>query len=152
MQNPSPPEHLIAGRTFEHLGFIRLERDPHGNPILDNPHEDVPEAERHKQLTPPFCRLRLPKLPKSAGVYIVVTDRDHVYVGTAENLYERWHSGYKKISKSNCKRNGQPTNCRVNHLILEARKRGLKVGLLFCEYQTLEQRVIGELRPPWNVQ
>ena len=44
------------------------------------------------------------------------------------------------------------TNTRVNHLILEARERGLKVGILFCRYDTLEQLAIAELSPPWNIQ
>ena len=152
MQSPSALQHSIAGRTFEHLGFIRLQRNPDGQPILDNPQDDCLPEDIHPKLEGPFCRLRLPKLPKSAGVYIIITNGTCAYVGTAENLYKRWHSGYKIISKSNCKRNGQPTNCRVNHLILEARKRDQQVGLLFCKYQTLEQRVIGELHPPWNVQ
>lgn len=152
MQNPSAPELYIAGHTFEHLGFIRLERQPDGSPVLDNPQEELAETERHKELTPPFCRLRLPKLPSTAGVYVVVTNGTPAYVGTAENLYKRWHSGYKKISRSNCKHNGQPTNTRVNHLILEARERGLKVGILFCRYDTLEQLAIAELSPPWNIQ
>ena len=134
------------------MGFIRLQRTSDGQPILENPQEDCRPEDIHPKLEGPFCRLRLPELPKSAGVYVVVTNGTPAYVGSTENLHKRWHSGYKKISKSNCKRNGQPTNCRVNHLILKARDQGQLVELLFCEYQTLEQRVIGELHPPWNVQ
>lgn len=148
----SPCEQVIAGKTFKHLGWIHLERGLDGEPILDNPQKELANAEWHKDLTPPFCRLRLPKLPKTAGVYVVVTNGTPAYVGTAEDLYKRWHSGYKKITKSNCKRNGQPTNCRINHLILEAQKQGLKVGLLFCRHDTLEKLAIAELAPPWNIQ
>ena len=146
-----PGGNIVAGKEFRHLGFIDLEAGMDGLPILDNPQNGCPPEELHPKLEGPFCRLQLPTLPREAGVYIVVVDGRRVYVGIARILAERWN-GYRKITLSNCQRNGQPTNCRVNHLILEARKRGQEVGLLFCKYETLEQRAIEELHPPWNLQ
>ena len=149
--NPVHREYIVAGHEFKHLGFLRLEMHRNGKPILENPQEKCSAKELHPKIEGPFCRLRLPELPKESGVYILVVNSTRVYVGTAENLAKRW-DGYKKITPSNCKRNGQPTNCRINHLILEAQQRGQIVGLLFCRYETLEQRAIEELQPPWNVQ
>ena len=142
---------IVAGKEFCHLGFIDLEVGNDGLPILDNPQIGCPPEELHPKLEGPFCRLQLARLPKKAGVYIVVVDGQRVYVGIARNLAKRWND-YRKITLSNCKRNGQPTNCRVNHLILKARKQRQEVGLLFCEYQTLEQMAIEEIDPPWNRQ
>ena len=140
----------FAGKIFKHLGFIGLQKEPDGSPILDNPQDGLTETECHKKLTPPFCRLDLPELPKVPGVYVVMLDGKPMYVGNTKNLYERWHSGYKVISEAKCKHNGQATNWRINHLILEARNQGQRVGLLFYEYETLERRVVAEQDPPWN--
>ena len=142
---------IIAGKEFRHLGFICLELGTDEQPILDDPQKEIPQKDLHPKLIGPFCRLQLPTLPRDAGIYVVVVCGIPVYVGIAKDLAKRWN-GYRKITPSNCKRNGQPTNCRVNHLILKARQHGQEVELLFCKYTTLEDLVIEELDPDWNEQ
>ena len=143
-------EDYLDEQKFIHLGCVRLERRSDGEPIIDNPQRELAEKDRHAKLTPPFCRLRLPDLPRSPGVYILVVAGQAKYVGsTTRSLANRW-SHYRKISPGSCKRNGQPTNCRINHQILKARRRGQNVHLWFRNYRTLENRMIKFFEPPWN--
>jgi len=141
----------IAGKKFHHLGFIGLELGADGHPIQDNPQKECAPKELHPKLEAPSCRLELPKLPRKPGVYIVEVGNERAYVGVAQDLAKRWN-GYRTITPAKCKRNGQPTNCRVNHLILKAHQCGRRVGLLFRKYETLEKRAIDELHPSWNEQ
>jgi hypothetical protein len=61
--------------------------------------------------------------------------------------------GYGNISPRNCYVGGQPTNCRINSLILEMYKRGSQIELLFYETRdrfNIERTLINELNPEWN--
>jgi hypothetical protein len=63
------------------------------------------------------------------------------------------NTGYGLISPRNCFVGGQSTNCRVNALILEAAKQGLRIEILFCETKRrfeLEAQILRQLRPEWN--
>ena len=145
-------EDYLDDQEFVRLGCVHLERQLDGEPIIDNPQRELADKDRHPKLEPPFCRLILPELPSSPGVYIVVVAGQVKYVGsTTRGLANRW-SHYRKISPSNCKRNGQPTNCRINHQILEARQKGQNVHLWFRKHRTLEDRMIKFFKPLWNVQ
>jgi hypothetical protein len=91
-----------------------------------------------------------------AGVYAVTVDDGIVYVGECQNLSERFNArGYGTISPRNCFEDGQPTNCRINALILQGAKQGSRIELWFhqtTERKPVEAEIISRLRPPWNIQ
>jgi hypothetical protein len=63
--------------------------------------------------------------------------------------------GYGQISPRNCYIGGQPTNCRLNHLIYLASKDGKKVDLWFMptgDRFAIEAALIQQLqtRQRWN--
>lgn len=65
----------------------------------------------------------------------------------------RFNMGYGHISPRNCYVGGQPTNCRINSLILETYKRGSHIELLFYETANrfnIESTLIKKLNPEWN--
>lgn len=144
-------EDFLDSQGFYHVGCLFLEKDADGEPILDNPQEKLSPSELHKRLEPPFCRLRLPKLPQEAGVYAIVVAEQVVYVGkTAKSLAARW-SGYRRIGASACKANGgQVTNARINHRLLESHKEGHVAHLWFREVPDVEKIIMTHFSPAWN--
>lgn len=143
-------EDYLAGAEFCLQAFLTPEQDRAGNPIEDNPQRELKPDDVHPRLSPPFCRIEISEtLTDEPGVYIVRVAGDVVYVGKAKNLRQRWN-GYRSISPASCRRNGQATNCRINHRILVAHQEGQEVDLWFRRDVTLEDRMIDALRPPWN--
>jgi len=109
----------------------------------------------HRYGAGPFCRFRIPANLHVGGVYLVTVNDAVHYVGECENLSSRFNMGYGQISPRNCYRGGQPTNCRVNRLILEAVKRRHRIELWFQETSArhaVERELIAKLGPPWNRQ
>ena len=78
------------------------------------------------------------------------------YVGKADNLAQRWETqGYGAISPANCFAGGQPTNCRINHEILNAARARRRIEVWVREERQpnlLETRLLRALRPRWNKQ
>lgn len=150
----------LGGQTFRYAVRISPEPGPDGKPV-----EHMPQRRyRYAASTPlnrhgggPFCRLSLPGLPVAPGVYAVTVAGQLVYVGIAtRSLRQRWGpSGYAQIQPRNCFIGGQSTNCKVNHRILLAARRGWRIDLWFHETanpRPLEERLIVDLGPPWNSQ
>jgi hypothetical protein len=104
----------------------------------------------------PFCRFSIPRDWKGrSGVYILLVDGAPKYVGKCADLDRRMNREYGSIAPRACFRKGQQTNCRINNLILNAVKRGMKLDLLFHETERrdeLEALLIEELSPEWNRQ
>lgn len=106
----------------------------------------------------PFCKFRIARGIKAAGIYIVTQDEAPVYVGQAINLDKRWSSnGYGGISPRNCFHGGQQTNCRLNNLIFEAKINGRDLTLWFHEtandktvLDSIERHVMALAQPIWN--
>ena len=147
---------VLGGRSFYRLGRLEAERDPDGS-IREyiphnrfNNHQGQPLHEFGKG---PFCRLALPYLPHDSGVYALPRTNDICYIGRTVNLRKRFSDGYARISPRNCFVGGQPTNCRVNLIILDEIKAGRPVTLFFhrCEdYQDFERQLLRSLCPAWN--
>lgn len=150
----------LGGKCFRLFGRIHPETGPNGLPKECMPQDRYANPKQlplHRHGHGPFCRLVPPKLPTTSGVYAVTVGRCLVYVGIArKNLRQRWGpQNYASIQPRNCYKGGQPTNCKVNHRILLAVKEGYKVELWIHETRgprDLEERLIGELDPPWNTQ
>ena len=101
----------------------------------------------------PFCRFRIPRDIRVAGVYVISRNETVLYVGECEHLSQRFNMGYGQISPRNCFKGGQETNCRINALVLNECLAGHTLSLHFhpCDdYKRLEARLRQEIRPEWN--
>lgn len=149
----------ILGYSFCHIATIAPERDQ-----ADRIKEFFPQERYqnkrglrlHKYGAGPFCRFQIPSGLHLAGVYVVTVEGRIVYVGECQDLSERFNArGYGTISPRNCFEGGQPTNCRVNTLILQAAKQGLRIELWFhqtTQRDSIEEEILRHLQPPWNIQ
>ncbi len=146
-----------GGLPFRHVGVIAPERDAAGTPLEFSPQDRYVSATSAK-LNPhgagPFCRFRVATKVREAGVYVVTSDDEVRYVGIATDLAERWGPrGYASIQPRNCFVGGQSTNCKINAAVLRETKAGRRLDLYFATVENrhaLEDRLIIQLRPPWN--
>jgi hypothetical protein len=104
----------------------------------------------------PFCRFKIPRDWKFAGVYAVMVSDRIVYIGECMNLSVRWGLGqYGSIQPKNCYVGGQSTNCKINSRVLQTCRDGGSVQLWFHKtesYKSLEQMLRTKLHPEWNAQ
>lgn len=143
-------EDYLTNEGFRHVGCVLVKKNSDGEPALENPQEGIPPDELHKNLEPPFCVLRFPKLPKEAGAYVIVVAEKVVYVGNAAGgLARRW-SQYKRITNSKVRLGGNSTNCKINHRLLEENNNGHAAHLWFKRVVDLERSMIKHFSPPWN--
>jgi hypothetical protein len=150
-------EKIWCGTTFRRVGGTEVERDAEGAIRTYMPQDRYEE----RATTPlnsygmgPFCRLHVASRTRESGVYVVTVDDGVRYVGEAEDLAARWGArGYGSIQPRNCYRGGQPTNCKINALVLRTARSGGELDLFFSPVagrKAVEARLISELRPPWN--
>lgn len=150
----------LLGQPFVLVGIIQPKTEKDGTPCIYMPKERYPKAKQkplHSHGEGPFCRFNVDGLPDTSGIYAVTLTGRLTYVGIAKkSLKQRWGpQGYALISPVNCYEGGQPTNCKVNHAILEAVWRKQVVELWIREMdepRSLETQLIRELSPPWNDQ
>lgn len=146
-----------CGYHFEHVCDITPFADDSGKPIELHPqsrYENVRSLPLHAFGEGPFCEFRIPRSANGRrGVYVLLVDGSPAYVGQCEDLGRRYNAGYGNISPRACYHHGQPTNCRINTLVLTAFGDGKCVALHFHETNELddvEGRLIRRLNPPWN--
>lgn len=147
----------FARIPFEYVCEIVPELGENGLPVEYTPQSSYGNRKRlplHKYGTGPFCRFGVPRSFRGhGGVYVILVDDCPKYVGRCEDLESRFNLGYGRISPRNCFLGGQPTNCRVNSLILAASKERSAIQLFFYETEdrlNLEDVLIEELMPEWN--
>lgn len=151
---------LLCGHDFAWITEIEPDAGSDGRPLEFMPQKDYAKADEkplNRHGHGPFCRFSMPDLPARPGLYAVTVDRRLAYVGIAtKSLRRRWgSSGYAEIQPVNCYRDGQSTNCKINHAILLAVREGQIVELWIrqdSDPRPLEVRLICELDPPWNDQ
>lgn len=164
---PDNPASLAAGTSIV-VGGLRFSRLGSPEFVLERstgrPKEYMPQSRfEGAGSTPlnawgegPFCKFSLQELSAEAGVYVLAVDGGIRYVGRTENLRQRWGpSGYGSISPRNAFVGGQSTNCKVNHLILDAALSEARVTLYFrptADHTEIEAALIRNLEPPWNSQ
>ena len=105
----------------------------------------------HMALAPFQFHIRVPK--GQVGVYALVVDDVVRYIGECEDLGKRFNAGYGNISPKNCYIGGQPTNCKINHQVLDIAKSGRHVCLYFhptAERYVVERQLIAAYAPRWN--
>jgi len=164
----APRATVIDGTEFRFIDNMDPDRDPGGRVLELRPaskYDNRKGLRLNKYGEGPFCHFRI-KAGKQAldslGVYAIVEKLSKVlYIGkctrATSTLGRRFNAGYGTISPRNCYQGGQSTNCRVNHLILEAANRGEMLTVVFhrChlghEASALEAKLIQRLRPPWNI-
>jgi hypothetical protein len=101
----------------------------------------------------PFCKFKIPWGIARSGVYAFLAGSEVQYVGECENLSSRFNLGYGNISPRNCYLGGQETNFRINNLVLESIKKGMKISLWFHEtedYKLVESELRRTRRFGWN--
>jgi len=150
-------EKKFDGLTFREVCEIVPELDGNGFPVEYMPqskYKSRTEIPLHEYGFGPFCKFKIPeKYNGKTGVYIIEGDGESKYIGECEDLGMRFNMGYGNISPRNCYKGGQPTNCRINNLILQTYKSGSKIKLLFLETDNrfeIERYLIKRLNPEWN--
>jgi len=116
-------------------------------------YHDANNSPLNKYGNGPFCKFSIPCNACGEGVYALFVNDTLKYVGECEDLVNRFNMGYGNISPKNCYQGGQPTNCRINHLILECFQEGSRIGLFFLptrERHNVEYALIKEFSPEWN--
>jgi len=149
----------LAGHTFLYVGEIEPLRSPEGRIIVDQPYRRstlYPEHQPHHDGEGPFCRFKIPTTwSGKTGVYLIMMDGQPMYAGECVDLAGRFNSGYGNISPRNCFPGGQPTNCRLNRLILEAAQNHRSINLYFhptSRHKEVEKELLRAVVPPWNRQ
>lgn len=143
------------GLEFKLVGDIEPARDAGGHIIEFMPqagYRDAATTPLHEYGAGPFCKFRV-KTRCGEGIYAFVVAGEVKYVGECEDLASRMNAGYGNISPRNCYRRGQPTNCRVNALVLEEAARGHRITVWFhatINRKTVEANVLRAVQPPWN--
>ena len=151
--------HEIERTGLRRHCLIEVERTLAGAPVEYLHQDRYDNRAKHplnKNGRGPFCRLELPKLPDSPGVYAITLNDVVVYVGECQNLSERYGPrGYGIIHPRNCFAGGQSTNCKVNSKILSAIKDDSAPVLWFASEsdtcrKVVERGLVSKLRPAWN--
>jgi len=135
--------------------------DPNGAILEHSPAADydVPPEELNRSGAGPFCAFRVVQNHGPSGIFAIAVDNSCVYIGKSSNPIVKRISDIGNISLSSIrKKGGQPSQCRLNHLILEALKNGSSVTFWHCappnrHYPPQKEKLIlpdpGE-RPEWN--
>jgi len=148
----------LAQYPFPYIGRIQPKRDETGTIKEFAPHSGYRNVRRlllHKYGAGPFCRFRIPRHFPFEGVYALLVNGSVAYVGECMNLSSRFNTGYGQISPRNRYQGGQSTNCKINHRVLEAAKRGNPIEIWFLQTayrKEVESELTGGLKPPWNDQ
>lgn len=102
----------------------------------------------------PFCEFYISSdWAGRRGVYALFCDETLLYIGETVDLQRRFNTGYGNISPINCFQGGQPTNCKINTMVLNQYLSGKKVLLYFYEtddYKRIESSLFRKLSPPYN--
>jgi hypothetical protein len=147
----------IAGYIFYHVQDIHPARNSYGQV-----EEFMPQSQYLKRaisrLNPhgrgPFCRFSLDKKWQGfSGVYALIINGVLMYIGETVDLYKRFNTGYGNISPKNCYQGGQPTNCKINNLILNKYLNNEITSVYFVhtsDYKRIEKSVLSKVKPYYN--
>ncbi len=149
----------VLGYSFRYICNINPDKDKNGRVeefLPQNRYFNKRDLRIHRYGAGPFCQFRISGNLLYAGVYFITLNEKIVYVGECQNLLERFNvRGYGTISPRNCFKGGQPTNCKINNLVLQSGKEDRNIELWFYptdERKEIEAKLILRLQPPWNSQ
>lgn len=146
----------IKNYRFDHICEIKLERDPENcikTYCPQNQYQNKKNLNLHAYGSGEFCKFKIPSNLHLSGVYVITVDQKPCYVGECMDLTKRFNAGYGNISPKNCYKGGQPTNCRINQLILEAVAEGRPVDLFFhptAKHKEMEKDILIRKDWTWN--
>lgn len=143
---------------FQHVRMILPERDLSGNILQTKPAEYYANSDGlklNKYGDGYFCKFTIDsRWNNIEGVYLFLENMDVLYVGETVDFGKRFNSGYGNISPRNCYIGGQPTNCRINNLVLQKLLNDSIIEIRFLETTNriyIEREIIKKLDPPWNI-
>ena len=147
----------IEGIQFHYVQELNPDRDPTGQIK-----QFMPQTRYTKHATSkinpygkgPFCKFSInSEWAGRSGVYALISGKELLYIGECVDLRKRYNMGYGNISPKNCFRGGQPTNCKINTMVISEYTKGNKVALYFHEtgeHKLVESRLLISLKPPYN--
>ena len=146
----------LYGYTFRFLQLIAPERDKQGRIWRFHPQKEYRNRRGlllSKYGRGDFCRFSI-QPHDEAGVYLLVSRGDIIYIGETLNLTKRFNAGYGCIQPRGCfTPGGQVTNCKINKAILRLSVRGKSVALYFLKTQRhkqVERKLLERIRPKLN--
>lgn len=149
----------LLGYQFCFIAQLKPERNSSGKILKFMPQSRYRNSNGlplHKHAHGPFCQFRIPMNLPWKGVYVVTVDGDVKYIGECQDLSERFGPrGYGIIHPRNCFQGGQPTNCKINNLVLTYASENRRIELWFRatqERKQIEAESIRRLQPEWNAQ
>lgn len=102
-----------------------------------------------------YCKFSVSQALTSKGIYSFVVSGNVQYIGRSHDPFtKRINQGYGSISPKNCYKDGQVTNCRLNSFIAQF---WTTTQFYICpledknEIDTVEQALIKNLQPVWNI-
>ena len=106
-----------------------------------------------------FCEFEIQdeSIFNKKGLYVYCIKNEIKYIGmTIKPFKERINNGYGRINPKNCYKDGQSTNCHINHLVAKYRNdTELYVYPMESsveEIESLEKELIAQNQPEWNRQ
>jgi len=139
---------------FQEIGQIKPARNDDGTVMTELLKSTTGRCKKlHAYGEGPFCRFKI-QARHEAGVYAILVDGQLQYIGRTLDLATRFNQGYGRISPRNIYTGGQPTNCRINHLIFQTVQDGKAVTLNFlptADYVQIESALISDCNPAWNL-
>lgn len=142
---------------FELITNIRPKVNSKKEVITFHPHDRY-DAKASKELHEygygPFCEFKVPGSARGKeGVFLLFTGGEVQYVGDCGDLRDKFNFGCGYIAPRDCYEGGQPENCRINNLILEAFIKGQEIKLYFKAAENRKQKkqeLITRFSPDWN--
>ena len=151
------PHISLDGHTFIFIQEINPKHDCNGQVLQLSPQSRYAKSSTHKLNVHghgTFCKFSIsPKWKNRSGVYALYSGDELLYIGESIDIYKRFNSGYGNISPKNCYEGGQPTNCKINKLILNHCLRKASVALYFYEtsdYKRIEKELRDAIKTPYN--
>ena len=156
-QTPTNNGIIIGGIQFIFVQELTPERNAKGQINQAMPQDRYKKSYASKLNAHgggPFCKFSIDsEWAGRSGVYALLSNDGLLYIGECADLRSRYNMGYGTISPKNCYQGGQPTNCKINSMVLNQYLCGNKVCLYFHEtndYKQIEDFLIKSLAPPYN--
>jgi len=146
---------MICDLPFKFVQELEPKRDSEGS-IIQTVYDFTGEPrELHYYSKGPFCKFDISKeWINRVGVYVLHDNEKPLYVGECIDFYGRYGSAqYGSIGRSKCYKGRQPTNCKINSMVLWQYLNGNKVFLYFHETdnrKNIENILERKLNPPFN--
>lgn len=147
----------LGGYSFSFVQQLSPILKPDGSPRIYMPqflYQEKDKRPLHTYGNGPFCKFSISsEWSRVAGVYALIEDSQVLYIGQCADFAKRYNQGYGNISPRNCYVGGQPTNCKINALILEKHIEDCSISLYFhptSDYDHVERLLISTYRPPYN--